>query len=97
MQRSKYRKLLNFKNYATKFIYLGAIKCRHNQKIKLILFFRYFHAIRERNNEKNLKNEINKEMTHIGNEAKSFLDRLLGDVSKKSATKQILIGAGSGA
>ncbi|CAO1387943.1 unnamed protein product [Diamesa serratosioi] len=36
-------------------------------------------------------------MTHIGNEAKSFLDRILGDVSKKSATKQILIGAGSGA
>lgn len=35
-------------------------------------------------------------MSNIGNEAKSFLERLLGDVSKKSATKQILIGAGTG-
>lgn len=47
-------------------------------------------------NKKNLKNEINKEMSSIGNEAKGFLQRLLGDVSKKSATKQILIGASSG-
>ncbi|CRL01784.1 CLUMA_CG015000, isoform A [Clunio marinus] len=46
--------------------------------------------------KKNLKNEINKEMTNVGSEAKNFLDRLLGDVSKKSATKQILIGAGTG-
>lgn len=46
--------------------------------------------------KKNIKNEINKEMSAVGNEAKNFLDRLLGDVSKKSATKQILIGAGSG-
>lgn len=45
---------------------------------------------------KSVKNEINKEMSNIGNEAKSFLDRILGDVSKKSATKQIVIGAGSG-
>lgn len=45
---------------------------------------------------KNVKNEINKEMSKIGNDAKSFLDRILGDVSKKSATKQIAIGAGSG-
>lgn len=46
--------------------------------------------------KKNIKNEINKEMSNIGNEAKSYLDRFLGDVSKSSATKQILIGAGSG-
>ena len=46
--------------------------------------------------KKNIKNEINKEMSNVGNEAKNFLDRFLGDVSKKSATKQILIGAGSG-
>jgi FUN14 domain-containing protein 1 len=46
--------------------------------------------------KKNIKNEINKEMSNIGNEAKSFLDRFFGDVSKSSATKQILIGAGSG-
>lgn len=47
-------------------------------------------------NKKNLKNEINKEMSNIGNEAKGFVQRLLGDVSKKSATKQILIGASTG-
>lgn len=35
-------------------------------------------------------------MTDVGKDAKNFIDRLLGDVSKKSATKQILIGAGSG-
>lgn len=45
---------------------------------------------------KNVKNEINREMSKIGDDAKSFFDRLLGDVSKKSATKQIVIGAGSG-
>jgi FUN14 domain-containing protein 1 len=31
-----------------------------------------------------------------GENVSSFLDRILGDVSKKSATKQILIGAGTG-
>jgi FUN14 domain-containing protein 1 len=35
-------------------------------------------------------------MSNIGNEAKGFVERLLGDVSKKSATKQVLIGASSG-
>lgn len=45
---------------------------------------------------KNLKNEINKEMSNIGNDAKGFIQRLLGDVSKKSATKQILIGTSTG-
>lgn len=47
-------------------------------------------------NNKNLKNEINKEMSNIGNEAKGILERLLGDVSKKSAAKQILIGTSTG-
>jgi FUN14 domain-containing protein 1 len=51
---------------------------------------------RRADNKKNLKNEINKEMSSIGNEAKGFIERFLGDVNKKSATKQILIGAGSG-
>lgn len=32
----------------------------------------------------------------ITSEAKTFLDKILGDVSKKSATKQILIGTTSG-
>jgi hypothetical protein len=45
---------------------------------------------------KNLKNEINKEMSSIGNEAKGFFQQFFRDVSKKSATKQILIGASSG-
>jgi len=35
-------------------------------------------------------------MSAISNEAKGYLDRFLGDVSKKSATKQILISAGFG-
>jgi len=46
--------------------------------------------------KKNLKNEINNKMTDVGHDAKNFLDRFLGDVSKKSATKQILIGASTG-
>lgn len=45
---------------------------------------------------KSKKNEINKEMSEIGKEASSMLDRLFRDVSKSSATKQILVGAGSG-
>lgn len=45
---------------------------------------------------KNKKNEINKEMSEIGKEASNFLDRVFRDVSKSSATKQILVGAGSG-
>lgn len=54
--------------------------------------FSLFRAI----DKKNIKNEFNKGMSAAGSEAKNFLDRLLGDVSKKSATKQILIGAGTG-
>jgi hypothetical protein len=63
----------------------------------LFFIFRFlFSLILVRVDKKNLKNEINKGMSNVGDEAKNFLDRLLGDVSKKSATKQILIGAGSG-
>lgn len=65
---------------------------RRHQILSLNIFCSFIF----RADKKNIKNEINKEMSNIGNEAKSFLDRVLGDVSKKSATKQILIGAGSG-
>ncbi|XP_058817950.1 FUN14 domain-containing protein 1 isoform X1 [Topomyia yanbarensis] len=41
------------------------------------------------------KDETNKEIINMG-EAAGFLDRFVGDVSKGSATKQILVGAGSG-
>lgn len=41
------------------------------------------------------KDETNKEIINMS-EAAGILDRFVGDVSKKSATKQILIGAGSG-
>ncbi|KAK0180521.1 hypothetical protein PV327_006148 [Microctonus hyperodae] len=40
------------------------------------------------------KDEI--EEIDMTNEAKGFIDRMLGDVSKTSATKQIFIGASSG-
>lgn len=45
---------------------------------------------------KNRKDEINKEVIEMSASAGNFIDNFLGDVSKKSATKQILIGAGSG-
>lgn len=32
----------------------------------------------------------------IASEAKNFIERILGDVSKKSATKQIILGTTSG-
>jgi len=35
-------------------------------------------------------------MSNIGNEAKGFLESFIGDVSKKSAAKQILIGTSTG-
>ncbi|KAL7028944.1 hypothetical protein ACKWTF_006046 [Chironomus riparius] len=35
-------------------------------------------------------------MSNIGNEAKGFLERFIGDVSKKSAAKQIFIGTSTG-
>lgn len=44
---------------------------------------------------KSKKNEANKEIITMS-DAAGVLDRWVGDVSKKSATKQILIGAGSG-
>ncbi|XP_039438900.1 FUN14 domain-containing protein 1 isoform X1 [Culex pipiens pallens] len=44
---------------------------------------------------KSKKNETNKEIITMS-DAAGVLDRWVGDVSKKSATKQILIGAGSG-
>jgi FUN14 domain-containing protein 1 len=43
--------------------------------------------------KKREKEVSNKE---IMSDAAGALDKILGDVSKKSATKQILIGAGSG-
>ncbi|KAG5683659.1 hypothetical protein PVAND_012927 [Polypedilum vanderplanki] len=45
---------------------------------------------------KNIKNEINKEMSNTGSEAEGLFNKFFRDVSKKSATKQILIGASSG-
>ena len=47
-------------------------------------------------NKKIRKDEINKEINEMSSAAGSFLDKFLGDVSKKSATKQILVGAGCG-
>lgn len=41
------------------------------------------------------KDATNKEIINMS-DAAGVLDRFIGDVSKKSATKQILIGAGSG-
>ena len=45
---------------------------------------------------KSRKDEINKEVIEMSAEAGNFIDKFLGDVSRKSATKQILIGAGTG-
>ena len=42
------------------------------------------------------KEDANREVSDVAKEAKSFLDKILGDVSKTSATKQIVIGATSG-
>lgn len=42
---------------------------------------------------KKSKNEANDD---ISKDAKSLLDKILGDVSKSSATKQIILGASSG-
>ncbi|XP_012222728.1 FUN14 domain-containing protein 1A isoform X3 [Linepithema humile] len=43
------------------------------------------------------KDEANQEVCNIdASEAKSFLEKILGDVSKSSATKQIIIGSTSG-
>ncbi|XP_031831031.1 uncharacterized protein LOC116426350 isoform X2 [Nomia melanderi] len=47
---------------------------------------------------KKSKDDANKEecSINISKEAKSMIDKILGDVSKKSATKQIIIGTTSG-
>ncbi|XP_076640359.1 FUN14 domain-containing protein 1 isoform X3 [Colletes latitarsis] len=47
---------------------------------------------------KKSKDDANKEECNIdiSKEAKSIIDQILGDVSKKSATKQIIIGTTSG-
>ncbi|KAJ8981478.1 hypothetical protein NQ317_007004 [Molorchus minor] len=45
------------------------------------------------------KDRTNKDivtMNDVGKEAKSIIERILGDVSKTSATKQIILGASSG-
>ncbi|KAJ8923730.1 hypothetical protein NQ315_010311 [Exocentrus adspersus] len=49
--------------------------------------------------DKRTKDKSNKDivtMDDAANEAKSIIDRILGDVSKSSATKQIILGASSG-
>lgn len=47
---------------------------------------------------KKTKEDANKEAYSIdaSQEAKSFLEKIMGDVSKSSATKQIIIGSTSG-
>uniref|UniRef100_A0A6M2DWK8 Putative fun14 domain-containing protein 1 isoform x2 neodiprion lecontei n=1 Tax=Xenopsylla cheopis TaxID=163159 RepID=A0A6M2DWK8_XENCH len=48
---------------------------------------------------KSNKEEVNKEivsMDEVAKDAKNFLERILGDISKTSATKQLVIGSLSG-
>lgn len=45
---------------------------------------------------KSEKDSQNKKIEKMSNDAKGCLEKVLADVSKQSATKQILIGAGSG-
>ncbi|XP_014225453.1 FUN14 domain-containing protein 1 isoform X1 [Trichogramma pretiosum] len=47
-------------------------------------------------NSKKGKEDANREVSDVAKDAKSFLDKILGDVSKTSASKQIAIGAASG-
>lgn len=42
------------------------------------------------------KEDANREVSDVAKDAKSFLEKILGDVSKTSATKQIVIGTASG-
>lgn len=42
------------------------------------------------------KEDANREVSDVAKDAKSFIEKILGDVSKTSATKQIIIGATSG-
>lgn len=48
--------------------------------------------------DKSSKESTSKEVCtlDVSKEAKSYLDKILGDVGKKSATKQIIIGTTSG-
>lgn len=52
-----------------------------------------------RPSSKTAKGKSNKDivrMDEVGKEAKSIIEKILGDVSKTSATKQIILGASSG-
>ena len=42
------------------------------------------------------KDDANREVSDIAKDAKGIIDKILGDVSKTSATKQIVIGTASG-
>ncbi|XP_014216080.1 FUN14 domain-containing protein 1 isoform X2 [Copidosoma floridanum] len=42
------------------------------------------------------KDDANREVSDVAKDAKSFIEKILGDVSKTSATKQIVIGSASG-
>lgn len=45
---------------------------------------------------KQAKEAKNKKIIKMPADSSNFLDKILGDVSKKSATQQIILGAGSG-
>lgn len=45
---------------------------------------------------KKTKDDANREVSDVAKDAKSFIEKILGDVSKTSATKQIVIGTTSG-
>lgn len=60
----------------------------------LILIFLVSHMAGMFKAEKENENKIIEKMT--ANNTKGYLEKVLADVSKQSATKQILIGATSG-
>ncbi|XP_018325536.1 FUN14 domain-containing protein 1 isoform X2 [Agrilus planipennis] len=45
---------------------------------------------------KNLTNKALEKAENSGDDVKSFIDRILGDISKTSATKQLVLGTSSG-
>jgi FUN14 domain-containing protein 1 len=45
---------------------------------------------------KKSKEDANREVSDITKDAKSFIDKIFGDMSKISATKQIAVGTVSG-
>lgn len=61
-------------------------------------FFSFFNSKMSVPAAKKNKEEANKEAYSIdaAKEAKSILEKIMGDVSKSSATKQIIIGSTSG-